>query len=183
MSFRATSPIPPVFAFDSTGQMFVSSRMDGDVYRITPFKEAVAFARNLGDPNRHRFRQSSDTMYVGDRTGTIYKVNGIGEETAWAQLEPSVSAYHLAVGPDEALYVTGPRLAVLTPSSRVGPDGVSRCVLQGIGPAAGTRRLTAPEIFVWLPRFAVDGELCASRRMDKDAEMLVAGMNLVGLAL
>ncbi len=39
---------PTGIAFDSTGQMFVSSRMDGTVYRITPFKEAVPFARNLG---------------------------------------------------------------------------------------------------------------------------------------
>src|SRR6266550_5695039 len=39
---------PTGIAFDSSGQMFVSSRMDGVVYRITPFKEAVPFARNLG---------------------------------------------------------------------------------------------------------------------------------------
>src|SRR4030095_11226916 len=32
---------PTGIAFDSTGQMFVSSRMDGTVYRIKPFKEAV----------------------------------------------------------------------------------------------------------------------------------------------
>ncbi len=96
---------PTGIAFDSTGQMFVTSRMDGTVYRITAFKEAVSFATNLGIATGIAF-DHSDTMYVGDRTGTIYKVNGIGEETAWVQLEPSVSAYHLAVGPDEALYVT-----------------------------------------------------------------------------
>ncbi len=39
---------PTGIAFDSTGQMFVSSRMDGIVYRITAFKEAVPFAINLG---------------------------------------------------------------------------------------------------------------------------------------
>ncbi len=68
-------------------------------------------------------------MYVGDRTGTIYKVNGIGEETAWAQLEPSVSAYHLAVGPDEALYVTGPTVASFDSVMRVDPDGEVSVVL------------------------------------------------------
>ena len=61
---------PTGIAFDSSGQMFVSSRMDGIVYRITPFKEAVPFARNLGVATGIAFDRS-DTMYVGDRTGTI----------------------------------------------------------------------------------------------------------------
>src|SRR6185436_17029940 len=39
---------PTGIAFDEEGQMFVTSRMDGTVYRITPFKEAVPFVRNLG---------------------------------------------------------------------------------------------------------------------------------------
>src|SRR6476659_7796170 len=101
---------PTGIAFDSSGQMFVSSRMDGVVYRVTPFKEAVPFAKGLGIATGIAF-DHSDVMYVGDRTGTIYKVNGIGEETAWAQIEPSVSAYHLAFGPEGNLYVTGPTVA------------------------------------------------------------------------
>ena len=36
---------PTGIAFDNTGQMFVTSRMDGTVYRITPFKEAVRLRR------------------------------------------------------------------------------------------------------------------------------------------
>src|SRR5207248_3472000 len=39
---------PTGIAFDKSGQMFVTSRLDGNVYRITPFKEPVAFAKNLG---------------------------------------------------------------------------------------------------------------------------------------
>src|SRR6266550_2291283 len=113
---------PTGIAFDSRGQMFVSSRMDGTVYRITPFKEAVPFARGLGVATGIAFDQD-DTMYVGDRTGAIYRVNGIGEESSWAQLEPSVSAYHLAVGPDNALYVAGPTVASFDSVMRVNADG------------------------------------------------------------
>ena len=171
---------PTGIAFDSTGQMFVSSRMDGNVYRITPFKEAVAFARNLGVPTGIAF-DKADTMYVGDRTGTIYKVNGIGEETAWAQLEPSVSAYHLAVGPDEALYVTGPTVGSFDSVMRVSPDGVVSVFYKGLGRPQGLA-------------FDGAGNLCLAASLrgrrgivrispdGKDAEMLVAGMNLVGLA-
>jgi sugar lactone lactonase YvrE len=171
---------PTGIAFDSTGQMFVSSRMDGTVYRITPFKEAVPFARNLGVATGIAF-DSADTMYVGDRTGTIYQVNGIGDETAWAQLEPSVSAYHLAVGPDDALYVTGPTVASFDSVMRVAPDGEVSVFYKGLGRPQGLA-------------FDGRGNLCVAAslrgrrglvRITPDgaaAEIFVAGMNLVGLA-
>lgn len=171
---------PTGIAFDSTGQMFVSSRMDGNVYRITPFKEAVAFARNLGIATGIAFDRS-DTMYVGDRMGTIYKVNGIGEEIAWAQLEPSVSAYHLAVGSDEALYVTGPTVASFDSVMRIDPDGKVSPFYKGLGRPQGLAFDPAGNLCVaaslrgrrGIVRISPDG---------KDAEMFVAGMNLVGLA-
>jgi sugar lactone lactonase YvrE len=171
---------PTGIAFDSTGQMFVSSRMDGTVYRITPFKEAVPFAGNLGIASGITF-DHSDTMYVGDRTGTIYQVNGIGEETAWAQLEPSVSAYHLAVGPDEALYVTGPTVASFDSVMRVDPDGEVGVFYRGLGRPQGLAFDGSGNLYVaaslrgrrGIVRITPDG---------KDAEMFVAGMNLVGLA-
>jgi sugar lactone lactonase YvrE len=171
---------PTGIAFDSTGQMFVSSRMDGTVYRITPFKEAVTFATNLGVATGIAF-DSSDTMYVGDRTGTIYKVNGIGEETAWAQLEASVSAYHLAVGPDEALYVTGPTVASFDSVMRVDPDGQVGVFYRGLGRPQGLAFDDTGSLYVaaslrgrrGIVRISPDGQ---------DAQMFVAGMNLVGLA-
>ena len=171
---------PTGIAFDSSGQMFVSSRMDGIVYRITPFKEAVPFARNLGVATGIAFDRS-DTMYVGDRTGTIYKVNGIGEESAWAQLEPSVSAYHLAFGPDDDLYVTGPTVASFDSVWRINAQGDVSVFYRGLGRPQGLA-------------FDGFGNLCVVASMrgrrgvvrispdGKDARMFVAGMNLVGLA-
>jgi sugar lactone lactonase YvrE len=171
---------PTGIAFDSTGQMFVSSRMDGNVYRITPFKDAVPFARNLGVATGIAFDRL-DTMYVGDRTGTIYKVNGIGEETAWAQLEPSVSAYHLAVGPDDSLYVAGPTVASFDSVTRVDADGEVSVFYKGLGRPQGLAFDGSGNLYVaaslrgrrGIVRISPDG---------KDAEMFVAGMNLVGLA-
>ncbi len=171
---------PTGIAFDSTGQMFVSSRMDGTIYRITPFKEAVPFAKNLGIATGIAF-DDSDTMYVGDRTGTIYKVNGIGEETPWAQLEPSVSAYHLVVGPDEALYVTGPTVASFDSVMRVDANGEVRVFYKGLGRPQGLAFDEAGNLLVAASLRGRRGIVRISPE-GKDAKIFVAGMNLVGLA-
>lgn len=171
---------PTGIAFDPSGQMFVTSRMDGTVYRITPFKEAVAFAQNLGVATGLAFDQDG-RMYVGDRTGTIYRVNGIGEEQAWAQLEPSVSAYHLAFGPDGALYVTGPTVSSYESVIRIDERGTPGIFYKGLGRPQGLAFDRDGNLYVaaslhgrrGIVRITPDGS---------DAELFVAGMNVVGLA-
>jgi sugar lactone lactonase YvrE len=171
---------PTGIGFDSSGQMFVSSRMDGTVYRISPFKEAIPFASNLGVATGIAFDRA-DTMYVGDRTGAIYKVNGIGEESIWAQLEPSVAAYHLAIGPDDALYVTGPTIASFESVMRVDANGDVSVFYKGLGRPQGIAVDGSGNVYVaasmrgrrGIVRISPDG---------KNAELFVAGMNLVGLA-
>jgi DNA-binding beta-propeller fold protein YncE len=171
---------PTGIAFDSRGQMFVSSRMDGTVYRITPFKEAVPFARGLGVATGIAF-DKDDTMYVGDRTGIIYKVNGIGEETVWVQLEPSVSAYHLAVGPDNALYVTGPTVASFDAVMRVAPDGSVSTFYKGLGRPQGLAFDPTGNLLVAAALRGRRG-IVKIPPAGKDAALFLAGMNLVGLA-
>lgn len=173
-------PNPTGIAFGQDGQMFVSSRLEGVVYKITPFKEAVAFARNLGVATGIAF-DSSGVMYVGDRTGTIYRVNGIGEERAWAQVEPSVSAFHLAFGPDDALYVAGPTVTSFDCIWRIDQDGQIDVFFKGLGRPQGLA-------------FDVDGNLYTAASLrgrrgivrisadGSDAKIIVSGVNLVGLA-
>src|SRR5262245_26518810 len=79
-------PNPTGIAFSPDGEMFVSSRLDGTIYRVNPFKDAVAFARNLGVATGIAF-DSNGVMHVGDRKGTIFSVNGIGDEKWMARLE------------------------------------------------------------------------------------------------
>jgi sugar lactone lactonase YvrE len=171
---------PTGIAFDKSGQMFVTSRMDGSVYRVTPFKEAVEFAGNLGVATGLAFDREG-RMYVGDRTGTIYRVNGIGEEKAWAQLEQSVSAYHLAFGPDDALYVTGPTVSSFESVMRIDRDGEAGVFYKGLGRPHGLAFDREGFLYVaaslhgrrGIVRITPDG---------RDAEMFTAGMNVVGLA-
>jgi len=171
---------PTGIAFGSDGQMFVTSRLDGIIYRITPFKEAISFARNLGVATGLAFDHAG-VLYVGDRTGTIYKVNGIGEEKAWIQIEPSVSAYHLAFGPDDNLYLTGPTVTSFDSIWRVNQDGETTVFFKGLGRPQGLAFDRDGNLYVaasWkgrrgIVRISPDGQ---------QAELVVAGVNLVGLA-
>jgi sugar lactone lactonase YvrE len=173
-------PNPTGIAFSPDGQMFVSSRLEGVVYKLTPFKEAVVFARNLGVATGIAF-DSRGVMHVGDRTGTIFTVNGIGEERPWTQIEPSVSAFHLAFGPDDSLYVTGPTVTSFDSIWRINPDGDVDVFFKGLGRPQGLAFDRDGNLYVaaalrgrrGIVRISPDGS---------EAKVIVAGVNLIGLA-
>lgn len=169
---------PTGIAFDPDGQMFITSRYDGTVYRVSPFKEAEPFARNLGIATGIAF-DTQGRMFVGDRSGTVHLVSEIGDGTPFATLEPSMAAYHLAFGPDGALYVTGPTASSFDSIHRIASDGTVSSFYTGLGRPQGLA-------------FDVDGAcyVIASRRgrrglfkitQDGEVTMVVAGPSLVGL--
>ncbi|HKZ03069.1 MAG TPA: hypothetical protein VJ180_12565, partial [Pyrinomonadaceae bacterium] len=176
--FSGDIPNPTGIAFDHSGQMFVTSRLEGTVYRVTAFKEAMPFTRHLGVATGIAF-DAAGTMYVGDRSGTIFKVNGVGEEQAWAQLEPSVSAYHLAFGPDRSLYVTGPTVSSFDAIYRVDQNRNVSTFYRGLGRPQGLAFDEAGYLYLaaslqgrrGIVRISPDGQ---------KAELFAAGMNLVG---
>ena len=171
---------PTGLAFDSTGRLFVSSRNDEIVYRLAQFNEAVPFARNLGVATGLAFdRQGS--LYVGDRTGTIHRVNAIGEVRPWAQLEPSVSAYHLAFGPDDALYVTGPTVSSYDAVTRIDTNGKAEVFFRGLGRPGGMAFDTEGFLYVAASYRARRGIVRISPDA-MEARLVVAGMNVIGLA-
>jgi len=173
-------PNPTGIAFSSEGQMFVTSRLEGVVYKVTPFKEAVAFARNLGVATGLAFDRDG-VMHVGDRTGTIFKINGIGEERAWVQVEPSVSAFHLAFGPDDSLYVTGPTVTSFDCISRIDPDGKIDVFFKGLGRPQGLAFDKEGNLYVAASLRGRRGIVRISPDA-RDAKLIVAGVNLIGLA-
>lgn len=171
---------PTSIAFDKGGRMFVTSRLDGAVYRISPLKEVVVFADDLGIATGLAFNRDGE-MFVGDRTGAIYRVNEIGEAHPWAQLEPSVSAYHLAFGPDDALYVTGPTVSSFDAITRIDEDGEPTVFYRGLGRPQGLAFDREGNLYVAASLRGRRGIV----RISPDAaqaEIVVAGMNLVGLA-
>lgn len=171
---------PTGIAFDHRGQMFVTSRLDGAVYRVSPVKECSVFASDLGIATGLAFNQDGDLL-VGDRSGTIFKINGIGEASPWAEHEPSVSAYHLAFGPDDALYVTGPTVSSFDAITRFDKGGASEVFYRGLGRPQGLAFDTKGNLYVAASLHGRRGVV----KISPDGlrvELVVAGMNVVGLA-
>jgi sugar lactone lactonase YvrE len=171
---------PTSIAFDKTRRMFVTSRLEGTVYRVTPLKEVLEFASDLGIATGLAFNRDGE-MFVGDRSGTIYRVNEIGEARAWATLEPSVSAYHLAFGPDGFLYVTGPTVCSFDAIMRFNEDGEPSVFFRGLGRPQGLAFDRDGNLYVAASLRGRRGIVRISPDGVK-AEVVVAGMNLVGLA-
>jgi len=118
-------------------------------------------------------------LFVGDRGGTIYRVNDIGEAVSFATLEPSMAAYHLAFGPDGYLYVTGPTLSSFDAVMRISPEGEVSRFFSGLGRPQGLAFDRTGNLYVAASRRGHRGIVKITR--DAEAELVVAGSGLVGV--
>ena len=90
---------PTGMAFGHDGSLYVSSRYDGTVYRVSKNGAMTSYAEGLGVATGIAF-DSEGSLYVGDRSGTIFKIGRDRQIFVFATIEPSVSAYHLAFDDD-----------------------------------------------------------------------------------
>jgi len=166
-------------AFSLTGELFVSSRYEGNVYRVDRTGRTEMYIEGMGIATGIIFDRDGN-LYVGDRTGSIFKISASKEIFVFATLEPSIAAYHMAFGFDDYLYVTGPTTSSFDSIYRVSPAGQVEKFFTGLGRPQGIA-------------FDVDGNLYAVAsysgrrgifrcRDPKKPELVVAGLNLVGLA-
>ncbi len=165
--------------FDHAGEMYVTSRYDGAVYRVNPTGNMTTFAEGMGTATGMAF-DAAKNLYVGDRSGTIFKINPSGEIFVFATLEPSVSAYHLAFGPDKGLYVTGPTTSSYDAVYRVDPDGSVREFYRGLGRPQGLAFDAAGNLYVAGSHAGKRGIVRIT--VDKQASLAVSGNGIVGLA-
>jgi sugar lactone lactonase YvrE len=108
--------------FGPDDRLYVSSRFDGTVYRVLEDGRTEVVASDLGLACGLAFAPDG-TLFVGDRSGTIFHIDGKGRTETLASLPASVAAFHLAMGPDEWVYVTGPTLATYDRVYRVSMTG------------------------------------------------------------
>jgi sugar lactone lactonase YvrE len=170
---------PTSMAVAPDGRLYASSRFEGTVYRLKDDGEAEAFATDLGVACGLAFAPDG-TLFVGDRSGTIFKVDPSGQAAAFATLPGSVAAFHLARGPDAALYVTGPTLSPRDVVYRIDHHGTVTTYAEGFGRPQGLAFDRHGVLHVIEALAGVSGLYRLAQ--GGEPELVVAGPGLVGVA-
>src|SRR5258708_5611006 len=84
---------PSGLALDRMGNLFVSCPNDGTIHRITPDARPDQSIQGMGVPTALPFDHNAN-LYVGDRSGTVFKISPSLALFVFATLEPSIAAYH-----------------------------------------------------------------------------------------
>src|SRR6266403_184049 len=171
---------PSGLTVDRAGNLFVSCRHDGTVHRVTPEGRAEQWIEGMGIATGIAF-DHSENLYVGDRSGTIFKISASREIFVFATLEPSLSAYHLAFHPNGDLYVTGPTTSSYDRVYRITTGGDVSVFYRGLGRPQGLAFDRDANLYVAASYGGRRG--IARVTADGQAEVILSGSGLVGLAL
>jgi hypothetical protein len=166
-------------AFDRAGEMYVSSRNDEAVYKVAPNGTMSTYAEGMGIATGIAFDRD-ENLYVGDRSGTIFKIARDRQIFVFATLEPSVSAYHIAFGPDGDMFVTGPSTSSFDCVYKVDPHGTVSVFYRGLGRPQGLALDVEGNIYVAASLGGKRGIVKITPQGKANLE--VSGQGLVGLA-
>jgi sugar lactone lactonase YvrE len=166
-------------AFSPEGDLFVTSRAEGNVYRVDGAGESTLYSEGMGVATGAVFDKEGN-LYVGDRSGTIFKIDLQRKIFVLATLEPSISAYHLSIDAEGTLFVTGPTLCSNDAIWAIDSHGQTRAWFRGLGRPQGLALSKNGDVYVTaclrgrrgLVRVTPTGE----------TSLVVSGNNLVGVA-
>jgi sugar lactone lactonase YvrE len=120
-------------------------------------------------------------LFVGDRSGTIFKINASREIFVFATLEPSVAAYHLAFHPSGELFVSGPTTSSYDRVYRITQGGEVNVFYRGLGRPQGMAFDKDANLYIAASLTGRRGVVRISPQ--GRAEHVLSGPALVGLAL
>jgi sugar lactone lactonase YvrE len=171
---------PTGLAIDRTGALFVSCRNDGTIHRLATDGRLQKWVEGMGIATGIAFDHESN-LYVGDRSGTIFKISPEREILVFATLEPSISAYHLAFNPAGDLFVSGPTTSSYDRIYRIDHAGHVSVFYRGLGRPQGMAFDRAGNLLV---AASLGGRRGVVRiTPEGEASLVLSGMGLVGLAL
>jgi hypothetical protein len=171
---------PSGLAVDRAGNLFVSCRNDGTIHRITPEGRAEQWIEGMGVATGIAFDRN-ENLYVGDRSGTIFKISPSREVFVFATIEPSLAAYHLAFHPSGDLYVTGPTTSSYDRVYRITQGGEVTTFFRGLGRPQGLAFDRDSNLYVAASYGGRRGIIRITPQAH--ADVVLSGSGLVGMAL
>ena len=166
-------------AIDADGVLYVSSRHEGTIHRVTPQGAASIYTEGMGVATGLAF-DAEGNLYCGDRSGTIFKIAKDRQIFVYATLEPSVAAYHLAFGLDGTLFVTGPTTSSYDVVHAIDTKGTIETYYRGLGRPQGLALDIAGNLYVAASFRGLRGIVRITP--DKQADLVLSGSGIVGLA-
>ena len=164
---------------DDEETLYVSSRSDGLVYQVSAAGNTSTYVEGMGVATGIVFDPEGN-LYVGDRSGTIFKISRQRQIYVFATLEPSLAAYHLAFGPDEYLYVSGPTTSSFDSIARISHTGQVERFYRGLGRPQGMAFDTDGNLYVAASLGGRRGIVRITQ--EGEAELFLSGPSIVGLA-
>ena len=170
---------PTGLIFDKSENLLISSRSNGTIYSVNPKGHVEVHAEGMGVATGMAF-DSEDNLYVGDRTGTIFKISPSRQIFVFATVEPSIAAYHLAMGPGNELYISGPTTSSFDSIYCVHPNGEVDVVCRGFGRPQGMAFDQADNLYLAASYGGRKGVFLLNP--GAEPERIVSGPGIVGLA-
>jgi sugar lactone lactonase YvrE len=123
----------------------------------------------------------NENLYVGDRSGTIFKISPSREIFVFATIEPSIAAYHLAFHPSGDLYATGPTTSSYDRVYRITQGGDVTTFFRGLGRPQGLAFDRDGNLYVAASYGGRRGIIRIAPQAH--ADLVLSGSGLVGMAL
>ncbi len=94
-------------AIGKDDSLYIASRFDGKIYRSEKQGQYEVFSQGLGTAFGLAVNSQGD-IFVGDRTGSIFKIDQSGQASFLTSVPQSYIAFHLTLDSQDNLYVSNP---------------------------------------------------------------------------